>query len=378
MIHYESNAEIVGKQTQFHRVMQKISREPRIGIDLESNGFFRYPEQLCLVQISADDQVYLVDPLAIEDMTRLGELLANENVEIILHSGDYDIRSLDRDWDFHINNLFDTSIAAAFVGMERLGLGSVLEDTLEVVIPKEKSIQRSDWTVRPLSDEALTYAAEDVRHLFKLRDALAERLRELGRMEWVAEECQRLTQIRYEPSDPEMAVFNLKGSRDLDGDELAVLKSLLEYREFHALRVGRPHFRVIPDMALLALAAKPKSDLGKVRGLGMFGHGKLAVGLREAIKNGVAAEALRRPPRPQGRRLSREEREAAGTNLTKLKAWRVEQGKRLSLDPGLLWPMVSLQRLSRFPEDLETELQAPEVRRWQQAEFEDSLKEVLK
>jgi ribonuclease D len=371
------NAKIVVSQARFERTIGKISSEPRIGIDLESNGFFRYPERICLIQISTADQVFLVDPLSIEDMTLLGGVLADEKVEIILHSGDYDIRSLDRDWDFHISKLFDTSIAAAFVGLERLGLGSVLEEMLEVIIPKEKSMQRSDWTIRPLSDEALTYAAEDVRHLFRLRDALGEKLQELGRVEWVTEECERLTQIRYEPSDPEMTVFNFKGSRDLDGYELAVLKSLLEYRESHALRVGRPHFRVIPDMALLALATKPKSDLGKVRGLGMYGRGRLAAELREAIERGMAADPLRRPPRPQGRRLSRDEREAAGTNLTKLKAWRVEQGKRLSLDPGLLWPMVSLQRLSRFPNTLEAELESPEVRRWQRAEFAESLKQVL-
>ncbi len=372
-----ANAKSVVSQVGLEQVIQQISGETRIGIDLESNGFFRYPERICLVQISAANQIFLLDPLAIDDMTSLGGVLANENVEIILHSGDYDIRSLDRDWDFHISKLFDTSIAAAFVGMERLGLGSVLEDTLDVVIPKAKSIQRSDWTIRPLSDEALTYAAEDVRHLFKLRDTLGEKLQELGRVEWVKEECDRLTKIRFEASDPEMAVFEVKGARDLDGRGLAILKALLEFREYHALRLGRPHFRVIPDMALLELAAKPKSNLNRVRGLGMFAHGRLAAGLRDAIKTGNGVEPLQRPPRPKAYRLSRAEREAAGANLAKLKAWRVERGKRLSLDPGLLWPMVSLQRLSRFPNTLEAELEASEIRRWQRAEFEESLKQVL-
>ena len=189
-------------------------------------------------------------------MSPLGEVLANPGVETVLHSGDHDIRSLDRDWGFHVGNLFDTSIAAAFVGSERLGLASTLQDFLEVTIPKEKNIQRSDWSVRPLSDEALAYAAGDVRHLFGLRERLVARLRALDRIHWVREECDRLAEIRYNPPDPELAVFAVRGSRELDGSGLAILKALMEYRERHALRLGRPHFRVIPDGTLVSLAAE--------------------------------------------------------------------------------------------------------------------------
>ena len=135
--------------------MEQISGEARVAFDLESNGFFRYPERICLIQLFASGRVYLIDPLAIDDMSPLGEVLSNPAVETVLHSGDHDIRSLDRDWGFHVGNLFDTSIAAAFVGSERLGLASTLQDFLEVTIPKEKSIQRSDWSIRPLSDAAL-------------------------------------------------------------------------------------------------------------------------------------------------------------------------------------------------------------------------------
>ena len=197
--------------------MEQASREPRIGFDLESNGFFRYPERICLIQLSTSKRIYLLDPLAIDDMSPLGEVLVNPGVETVLHSGDHDIRSLDRDWGFHVGNLFDTSIAAAFVGSERLGLASTLQDFMGVTIPKEKNIQRSDWSVRPLSDEALAYAAGDVRHLFGLRERLVARLRALDRIHWVREECDRLAEIRYNPPDPELAVFAVRGSRELDG-----------------------------------------------------------------------------------------------------------------------------------------------------------------
>ena len=357
--------------------MEQVSEERRIGFDLESNGFFRYPERICLIQLSTSQRIYLIDPIAIDDMSPLGTVLADPTVETVLHSGDHDIRSLDRDWGFHVGNLFDTSIAAAFVGSERLGLASTLQDFMGVTIPKEKNIQRSDWSIRPLSDKALVYAAGDVQYLFGLADKFVERLRTLGRIQWVREECDRLAGIRYNPPDPELAVFSVKGSRDLDGGGLAILKALMDYRERHALRLGRPHFRVIPDAALLSLAADPKADLREVRGLGMFSRGRLASGIRDAIKKGKAAQPLQRPRQPRGRRLSRAERAKVAHRLDKLKAWRTEHAKRLSLAVGLLWPMASLQRLASFPDDLESELDAPEIRQWQREEFEESLRELV-
>ena len=120
--------------------------------------------------------MFIIDPLALDDMTPLGDVLSNERVEIILHSGDHDIRSLDRDWGFRVTSLFDTSIAAAFTGMDRLGLGTVLESSLGVSITKDKKLQRSDWTIRPLKSKYLDYAADDVRHLLRLTDNLKSEL----------------------------------------------------------------------------------------------------------------------------------------------------------------------------------------------------------
>ena len=109
----------------------------------------------------------------------------------------------------------------------------------------------------------------------------------------------------------------------------------------------------------------------------MFARGRLAAGLRDAIKRGRAAEPLQRPRQPRGRRLSRAERAQVGQRLDKLKAWRAEHAKRLSLAVGLLWPMLSMQRLATFPGDLETELESPEIRQWQRDEFEDSLRQLV-
>lgn len=370
--------ELINDQPGYVRAMEAVSGAARIGLDLESNGFFRYPERVCLVQVSAPAGAFVIDPLAVEDLSALGDALANPRVETILHSGSYDVVSLDRDWGFRLGRIFDTQIAAAFTGIRRLGLAPVLESVLGVSIPKEKNLQRSDWSVRPLSEKALTYAAGDVLHLFDLRDALGDKLRRLGRERWAEEECRRLAASRYEKPDPEMAVFNVKGWRSLDARGLAILKALVEYREDQAAVTGRPPFRVVPDMALAALAAKPNSDLRQVRGIGRYARGRLAAGIRKAIADGKAAEPVRPPPAPRRSRMSRAETAVAGRRLSALKAWRSEIGKSLDLDPALIWPMAVLQRIARNPDALEDELHSEEVRDWQRAEFGDSIRDALR
>ncbi len=357
--------------------MEEIRAHPRIGVDLESNGFFRYPERVCLVQVSTPRRGFLLDPLSIGNMTPLGDALGDEGVETILHSGSHDVVSLDRDWGFRVGRLFDTSIGAAFVGMRRLGLAAALSEMLGVDIPKQKKIQRSDWSRRPLSDEALAYAAADVEHLHRLRETLGARLRKLGRERWVEEECARLRGMRYKPPDREMAVFNVKGWRRLDDRGLAILKALVEYRDERAFEMDRPPFRVMPNMALIAIAANPDADLRGVRGIGRYARGSSAAGLRRAIAAGKEAAPPRPPSPPPTRRLPRSEQAEAGRRLAKLKAWRVARAEELALDPALLWPTKSLQRIARFPDTLDAEMNDDAVRDWQREEFEREIRDAL-
>ena len=121
---------------------------------------------------------------------------------MIFHSADYDIRSMDRDWGFRVRGLFDTSIAAAFAGSERLGLAAVLKEYLDVEVNKDKKLQRADWSLRPLPEEMLRYAAEDVLHLARLKATLDGKLARLGRTAWVREEVERLARVRIRPRTP--------------------------------------------------------------------------------------------------------------------------------------------------------------------------------
>ena len=369
--------EYVADPDVLQRITNDILRSPFVSVDTESNGFFRYPERVCLVQMATDTGCYLVDPLAVDTAELLGSILHDPSIKKILHSGDNDIRTLDREWGLTIVNLYDTSIGARFLGLEKLGLGNVAEEVIGLKLAKDKRLQRADWGLRPLSDEALEYAASDVLHLKRLMDELVRRTDALGRSEWAEEECRRFEDVRYSPPDePEKAFISIKGGSGLDGRGLAILRELALFRESAALKLGRPTFRVMPDQALAAIAQDPNADLKSISGIGQFGVRRYGKAIAKAVAKGMASDPVDRrafrkpsPPRPSHEQMA---------NLKQLKVWRSAQAKELSLDQSLIWPADSLDRLARNPSTLDEEMHAPEVRLWQVSQFAESLRHTAK
>ena len=310
-----------------------------LGLDIEGNGFYRYPERVCLIQISLEDHPFIIDPLQFVDLAPLGEIFNNSAITKIVHAGDYDIRSLSRDYQFTFHNIFDTSIAAAFLGSGRLGLDAVLKEYLDVEVSKES----------------------------------------LGRLKWVEEEFTRLSTVRFEPKDEELSFLNVKGSKDIEGQNLSVLKKLYEFREDEAISKDRPPFKIISDSILVSIAREPQRDLSEIKGIGWWSRPEPSARLRKVIRRGLEGSPITRP-RKQGNdapRLSNKQRERANMRLRSLKLWRKNLGGELGLDPSILWPTSSLNKLSRSPGDLEVEIEHPEVRTWQRREFEDLLKTTL-
>ncbi len=364
--------EIVSQAAQLNTAVKAMLGSRDIALDTESNSFHRYPEQLCLIQIATRHKVYVIDAIVLKDIASLKEVL-DASITKVVHGADYDIRSLDRHYGFRIRNLYDTNIAARFAGLTRVGLAALLEDLLGITIPKSKRLQRADWGQRPLSTKALDYAAADVRHLFALREALAQRLQTLGRTEWVAEECARLEEVRYAAPNLETAYLSVKGARDLDGRGLAILRSLFLFREEEARRQRRPPFFIIPDTALISIATSPTATLSEVPGLGQTGLQRFGRGLQQALREGLDAPPIRRPSPMTNKRMSREQVQRLG----RLKAWRVSLGTTLSLDPSLLWPTASLERLAKAPNMLDSELTSADIRRWQRNRFTAALSAYL-
>ena len=366
--------EIVSRTAQLDTAVKAMLGSRDIALDTESNSFLRYPEQLCLIQIATRHKVYLIDTIVLQDITSLKEVLADASITKVIHGADYDIRSLDRHYGFRIRNLYDTNIAARFAGLTRVGLAALIEDLLGVTITKNTRLQRSDWGRRPLSTEALDYAAADVNHLFALRENLSQRLQALGRTEWVAEECARLEEVRYAAPSLETAYLLVKGGHDLDERGLAILRSLFMFREEEAQRQHRPPFYIIPDTALITLAASPATAFSDVPGLGQTRPQRFGRGLRQALRDGLTAPPISRPPPMPHERMSQEQAQ----RLDRLKAWRTSLGVTLSLDPSLLWPRASLERIAKAPDTLDTEITSADIRRWQRDLFTTALSAYLK
>ena len=353
----------------------RIKEAPHLGIDTEADSRHHYPEKTCLIQIGAGDEVFIVDPLADVDVSLLGPVLHDRSIQKLFHGADFDLRGLNRDWGFEVRNVYDTNVSARFAGLERFGLSGLIEDLLGKSLPKDQRLQRSDWSKRPLSDQALDYAAGDVVYLADVRDAIDRRLAELGRTAWVAEELSRLEEIRWVPPDPDTAFLSVKGATKLNDRGLGVLKALYEMRDAEARRIDRPTAFIVPAEAMISIATDPKVDLAEVKGLGPNLLRRFGPSMRKAIKAGVDNGPIKRPPPrfPFRPRLNAQQ----DHRLKRLKEWRVKQGEELKLDPSLLWPMRSFERLAREPASFDDELTAGDVRSWQRDEFGPAVRALL-
>lgn len=365
--------EIVREPGQLSTAARELSGSDAIALDTESNSFHHYPEQLCLIQIASRRKVYIIDTISLDELAPLKEVLADAAVKKVIHAADNDVRSIDRRCGLRIRNLFDTSIAARFAGITEISLAALIRNMLGITIDKSKRLQRADWGRRPLSAEAIEYAAGDVRHLFALRGILEQRLQALGRARWVEEECARIEDIRYTAPDQETAYLAIKGTRDLDGRGLAVLRSLVSFREEEARRQQRPPFFVLPDAALVFLAADPEADFSNMPGLGQTGLNRFGPELKQALRDGMTAPAASRPRAPRAERPGTEQLE----RLSGLKEWRKSLGANLALDPSLLWPLASLERLAKAPDTLSAEITSESIRHWQRETVVPSLQSYL-
>src|SRR5919197_1459720 len=250
----------------------------RLGIDTEFMGEGRYRPLLCLVQVAVEDddagegsepRVEVLDPLQDSfDPAPLAEVLADPAVEVVLHAGRQDVALLRRVWSTEIRNIFDTQVAAGFAGRRaQLGYEALLSELTGVRLRKSASFTR--WDARPLSEEQVRYAREDVLHLLELADALQSELADRGRLEWAREECRALEDVSDE-RDPEQIFARLPRINSLDPAQRAVARELVEWRENVAREGDRPVPSVLPDAALVEVAKRRPASLerlAQIRGL---------------------------------------------------------------------------------------------------------------
>ena len=158
------------------QMVEELSTQPRIAVDTESNSLHAYRERVCLIQFTGDKKDYLVDPLAIDDLSLLAPLFANPKIEKIFHAAEYDLICLSRDFGFEFANLFDTMQAARILGYKYVGLDNILSEKFGIKVDKRH--QKANWGARPLSSAQLEYARRDTHYLGDLRDLLEKELRD--------------------------------------------------------------------------------------------------------------------------------------------------------------------------------------------------------
>ena len=364
----------IDRQDIWDQAAANLSGPPALAVDTESNSMFAYRERICLLQIAHRDGVLILDPLAVADLSALGPLLAGPDTVKTFHGASYDLACLYRGYGFQIENLFDTEIAARFLGFPNTSLAATLQSGLDVTIPKNAALQRSDWSRRPLPPAALEYAAADVRHLLPLADQLRNRLQTLGRLPWVAEECQRLTEAATRPpaAAAEPAFLRVKGAYRLAPRELAALQELWHFRESEAERRDLPPFKVIGNDTLvhLAQASHPVTAASAIAcGLPPKLWRRHGPEIAAALARGHRGPEYHRPP-DAGRKPPHTSESA--TRLRGLKNWREQHAARLEINPSLLWPTRSLERIAIDPPEPggpPPDAANPDVRHWQRRQF---------
>ena len=349
--------------------LDDISGVREIALDTEGASFHRFIDRIYLLQITTRDGSAIIDPLPIGMPKRLGALLEDPDIEVVFHDADYDLRLLHQDYGWHVNTIFDTRVAAQLLGIKAFGLAALLEQFFAVKLDKKH--QRADWSLRPLTQGMLDYAAQDTRHLLDLRDELKTRLDKLGRANWAREEFERLEGTRWDEADDSQAFFRIKGARDLTRRELALLRELVPWRDSVARDVDRATFRVMGNEVLLDIARTaprsvraPSSLKGMPRGILDRG----ATAILSAVERGLEVAEEHLPRFPRAPKWERED--DFDDKVSRLKAVRDSAATHLSLDPGVLCSRERLEAIVRKrPANVGDLEDVPGLRKWQIAEM---------
>jgi ribonuclease D len=362
----------------FIQAIHRLSKAPFLALDLEADSLFHFTEKICLIQMTAGRHIYIIDPLAIQDMTPLASVLSNPRIRKIIHGADYDIRSLYRDYHIAVENLFDTELAARLLGYSETGLESVLKQKFNITL--EKKFQKKDWSQRPLPGDMIDYAAKDVKHLIELYELQVEELNIKKRMEWVLEECEILSKVRNQNNDDSPLFTRVKGAGRLDPRGLAVLETLLKFRLDLARNKDRPAFKIIGNNCLLEIAQKQPVSEDRLKDMAVLSEKQFHRYGRYIVDATQKALAIprRQLPRYPHQRLSFND-SALSPKIKKLKTWRQQKAQTLKMDAGVMLNNSILKTVAeKNPGSIDDVFAINEMKNWQKKEFGHEMLAVLK
>ncbi len=366
----EAPPELIADQEGFNQVLDELVSGGLVAVDTEAASFHRYSDRVYLLQLSSRTRTVVVDPLGVRDLATFGAILKDPGIEVVFHDADYDLRLLRKEFGFEAQGLFDTRVAAQLLDEPGIGLAALLEKYFGIAV--DKRFQRADWSVRPLSPPMLAYAASDTTHLPALRDLMKQRLVEAGRLEWAEEEFGVIEQARWEPEESaEPGWLRMKGAKILKPRQLAVLRTLYEWRDEQARRLDKAPFRIMNNDPMLAMAKAPPGNLEELKKVPGIGHDQaerrgpvLLELIRKAMQ--LPESALPRVPRSPRPAID----PTYDARLDRLKAVRNRLAASYPLQPGVLCPNGTLEAIARMKPSSPEELGAiSALRRWQLKEI---------
>lgn len=361
--------ESVVSKSGLNDVVNSLKENQEVAVDIEADSMFHFKEKVCLIQLATEQHLFIVDTIKIRDLSSLKPFFNNRSIKKVFHGADYDVRSLYRDFDIVINNLFDTELAVRFLGAQQSGLNTVLKTYFDINL--QKKFQKKDWSQRPLPQEMIAYAAEDVHYLLPLANLIQSRLHQKNRLPWVIEECELLSKVRPNSNNTKPLYLSFKGAGRLAPRDLAVLDSILKWRILTAQKKDFPPFKIIGNRSIIDLVkAKPRTmdALKESRAISskqviMYGRQLLM-----AVEDGLDQPDDQLPvyPRSRAPRLN-----LSTTKLVKrLKNWKENKAAELGIDASLvLSKSQAMDIANRAPVSIKQLLNIPSLKNWQIKEF---------
>lgn len=315
-------------------------------IDTEFHRERSYFPRVALIQINNGSEIALIDPLAVEP-DPLSELLVSDGVAVV-HAASQDLEVFQHWAGVVPREIFDTQLAAGFMGMSTPSLAALHDRVLHISLPKTSRL--TDWLARPLSEDQLDYAASDVLHLLDLRDRLVEELEARGRLQWAKDECEQARITPRGQRDPDDAWRRIKAVRQLKGSSLGAARALAAWRESKAAALDQPVRFILSDLALVGISQrKPKTvdQLRQVRGV----DDRLARGDGGETILRLVAEGAELPPLPRQNRERNQPRPDLRPGVALVAAWVAQLSRELEIDSTLLGTRSDIEALVRGDED---------------------------
>lgn len=348
----------VREPAALERLMRRLRAAQSVGLDTEADSLHNYAEKVCLIQLTVGDGHFVVDPLSGLDLGAFIEVLADKR--LILHGADYDLRLL-RAWKGFRprGEVFDTMIAAQLLGIEQIGLASLVEQLLDVALVKDS--QKSDWSRRPLSETQLRYAVNDTRYLEALAERMHGELLQWERVAWHRESCRAMVEAtgRDRVRDPE-DTWRIKGAGRLSRRQLAYLREVWHWRDTLARRVNRPTFKVLQNQKILELVEWADAHPGVTLEQGPKLPRDIVGSRRRALGHALDRVAamlesewpeLRRPAPPDVLPFNDRELDALRTECMRI-------ATELGIAPSTLAPKAALENIARTRPRSEEEIMA--------------------